>query len=38
MKQANHYVKYESYIGSQALTIAWGKARRDSFYQIERKM
>lgn len=37
MKLANHYVKYEGYTRSQALTIAWGKARRSEFYWIVEK-
>ncbi len=34
MKLAHHLRKYEGYTMSQALTIAWSKARRDEFYLI----
>jgi phage gpG-like protein len=33
-KLAHHMVKYEELTMSQALTLAWSKARRDDFYQI----
>lgn len=34
MKLAHHLRKYEGYTMSQALTLAWSKARRDEFYLI----
>lgn len=34
MKLAHHLRKYESYTMSQALILAWSKARRDEFYLI----
>lgn len=32
MKLAHHLRKHEGYTMSQALTLAWSKARRDEFY------
>lgn len=34
MKEANRLMKYEGYTRSQALTLAWSKARRSEFYLI----
>ncbi len=34
MKLAHHMRKHEGLTMSQALTLAWSKARRDEFYQI----
>lgn len=34
MRLAHHLMKYEGYTRSQALTLAWSKARRSEFYLI----
>lgn len=34
MKLAHHLRKYEGYTMSQALTLAWSRARRNEFYLI----
>lgn len=34
MKLAHHIRKYEGYTMSQALTLAWSRARQDEFYLI----
>ncbi|PXV62080.1 hypothetical protein CLV62_12233 [Dysgonomonas alginatilytica] len=34
MRLAHHLMKYEGYTRSQALTLAWSKARRSDFYLI----
>lgn len=37
MKEANRLMKVEGYTRSQALTIAWSKAKRSEFYWIVEK-
>lgn len=37
MKLAHHLRKYEGYTMSQALMLAWSKAKRDEFYMIIEK-
>lgn len=34
MKLAHHLRKYEGFTMSQALTLAWSRARRNEFYMI----
>ena len=34
MKLAHHMRKHEGFTMSQALTLAWSKAKRDEFYMI----
>lgn len=34
MREAHRLVKVESFTMSQALTLAWSKARKNEFYQI----